>query len=398
MSLVSANGVAVIGGTIIMPLLGVWRADLILDQSGGNDFPAGTSVSLKAQDGIELDGTVVPDRTGVFLDAVHIRILGGAAGMSKTVTPKGFVQPGAYVRDVLKNINDASGETLDDSVSSLFLQSNLAAWNTIAEPASNALSVLLDITAPTFTWRILGNGKLWMGEETWPDDQHEFSIISSNPAENSFELGVSSPSIEPGVTVAGIGKVNRAEHTIESSKIRTRVWVDVEGSERGFRAGIAKIVQQENARIDYFTLYDAKIIAQSSDGATVDVQPGDTRLPGMSNVPLRNGVAGTICKVSPGAFVRLGWDRGSPSMPYACLWQGGESVTRISFAGDTDAARKGDHSDAGTWAFAFTPGPAAALSITYTDPDGTVTTLAAGTGTVLAKAKLTEGSSKVGLG
>ncbi len=74
MSLVTANGVTVIGGSIMMPLRGVWSADLVIDQPDGSGFDAGTAVAIKCADGIELDGTVVPDRTGSFLDAVHVRL------------------------------------------------------------------------------------------------------------------------------------------------------------------------------------------------------------------------------------------------------------------------------------------------------------------------------------
>ncbi len=62
-----------------------------------------------------------------------------------------------------------------------------------------------------------------------------------------------------------------------------------------------------------------------------------------------------------------------------------------------EVARKGDHSDAGTWVFAFAhvPPAAATLSITYTDPDGNATPLASGSGNISAKAKLTEGSDHI---
>jgi hypothetical protein len=333
MSVVVTNDVNVIAGTITMPLRGVWWADLIIDQVDGKGFNAGTEVTVKCNDGIELKGTVVPDRTGSYLDAVHVRLLGGKAGMSKTVKPKGFVQPGAYVRDVLSNINDASGESLDSSVSTSFLQSNLTAWATIEQSAAQALTALLDIVAPADNWRMFGNGKLWIGAETWPTVTPQVDVLSRNPSDGSVELGVNSPSIEPGCTIDGIGKINRVEHTIESGKIRSRVWLQFDGEERGVVASIKKMVRQEIAGIDYFTLYDAKIQSQSSDGKTVDVQPGDARLPGMSKVPLRNGVAATVCKVVPGTFVRIGWDRGDPSMPYACLWQGGETASEIAIGG-----------------------------------------------------------------
>jgi len=376
MSVVVANDVNVIAGTITMPLRGVWWADLVIDQVDGTGFDAGTEVTVKCDDGIELKGTVVPDRTGSYLDAVHVRLLGGKAGMSKEVKPKGFVQPGAYVRDVLGNINDASGESLDSTVSTSFLQMNLTAWATFAQAASQALTALLDIVAPAANWRFLENGKLWIGEETWPTVTVEHSVLSRNPSDGSVNVGVNSPSITPGCAIDGIGKINRVEHTIESGKIRSRLWVQLVDEERGVVAAVKKMVRQEIAGIDYFTLYDAKIQSQSSDGKTVDVQPGDVRLPGMSKVPLRNGVAATVCKVAPGTFVRVGWDRGDPSMPYACLWQGGETVTSIAIAGSDVPFVKGSSNQLGT--LTLTVAGSATLAWTYVDATGTTTTGASG--------------------
>lgn len=61
--------------------------------------------------------------------------------------------------------------------------------------------------------------------------------------------------------------------------------------------------------------------------------------------------------------------------------------------GTEKVSRVDDHGNVGSMVFAFGPGGAGAtLSVTYTDPDGTVTTLPAGSGSVPLKAKLTEGA------
>jgi hypothetical protein len=340
MSLVTANGVAVLSGTITMPIYGVWSADLVIDQPDGSGFEAGTEVTITAGDGLELAGTVVPDRTGSFVDSVHVYVDGGAAGMGLPATAKGYAQPNAYVRDVLDGIARDAGETLSDEIASSLLTTNLTAWATMQVSASQALVTLLTFVAPTANWRIRGDGKLWVGVEEWPATTAEFDILENNPSERTYDLGVDTFTVVPGIDLDGIGKVNRVEHQLSADKIRSHVWTEIPGEDRGLAGGVATIVRQEISGVDYFTLYDAKIVSQSSDGLTVDVRPGDARLPGMSKVPLRNGVAGTICKVAPGTFVRVGWDRGNPSMPYACLWQGGETVTEI----DMDAAliRLGD--------------------------------------------------------
>jgi hypothetical protein len=48
MALVTINDVAVISGTILRPLTGVWTADLAIDEPGGGGFGAGTKVTIKS--------------------------------------------------------------------------------------------------------------------------------------------------------------------------------------------------------------------------------------------------------------------------------------------------------------------------------------------------------------
>jgi hypothetical protein len=90
------------------------------------------------------------------------------------------------------------------------------------------------------------------------------------------------------------------------------------------------------AGVDFFALYDAKVVSQSADGATVDIQPVDSRLAGMQRVPLRLGLPGCTVKFAPGAIVRLGWDRGNPEFPYTCLFNGGESLISVAIGSAAD--------------------------------------------------------------
>lgn len=339
MALVTINDVRVLSGTIMMPLVGVWTADLVIDQIDGTGFDAGSSVVIKADGGVELVGSVADDRTGTFLDSVHVRVLGGAGGMGDYVSPRAYVQPGAYVRDALGGIVDPVGETLSSDISQALLRTNLTAWAIMRVPAVQALLALIDIVNPALHWRILPDGTLWIGEETWPTASYEFQILESNPTDKVYLLGVDSPAIVPGKTVDGIGLVNRVEHSIESGRIRSRVWTDIGAEERGIRGAVSAIVRQEIAGIDYYTLYDCTVQSQSADGTTVDLQPVDKRLPGMSRVPVRWGLPGCVAKFVPaGAVMRLGWDRGNPQFPYACLPNGGATVTALQLAGNTYSA------------------------------------------------------------
>ena len=89
------------------------------------------------------------------------------------------------------------------------------------------------------------------------------------------------------------------------------------------------IVRSALPGVDLFASYHAKVVAQSADGSTLDIQPDDSRLPGMTAVQLRLGIPGTTVKVSPGCGVMLSWDAGDPSRPFCMLWDLGATMLEI---------------------------------------------------------------------
>lgn len=328
MALLTANGVTILSASIDMPLQGVWTADLRLDNPDGSGFDGGTKVTISSPQ-LQLIGVVDPDRTGDFLDSSHVRIIGGAGGMAKPVSARGYTQPGAFVRDVLSGITGDVGESLSATTDPSFLTTNLTAWATFVSPASQALQTLIDFTAAGSSWRILTDGTLWIGQEQWPNASGTFDILSQDPAQQTFELGVESPFILPGTTLAGVGQINRVVHAVDSSTVRSRVQLTVPGG-RGPAAAIKALVTAATAAFDYCALYQAKVISQS--GNTVDVQPTAANLPGLSRVALRHGLPGVSLTVAPGCSILVGWDGGNPASPYACLWGGGEQVIELDIA------------------------------------------------------------------
>jgi hypothetical protein len=249
---------------------------------------------------------------------------------------------------------------------------------------------------------MLGDGSLWIGTETWPSSSPQYELMDRNPTDGIFVLGVDTPTILPGVSIQDIGNVARVQHEIDAQGIRTRILTALDNApERGFAAAIKAIINKQVAPIDYFALYNFKVVSQSSDLLTVDVQPlppNDVRFSGLSNVPVKAGSAVKV-QFQQNAVVLVGWDGGNPTAPYCGLGLSSDGVQRIQMAGNIDAARKGDHADDGSMVFTFVPGSgAASLSITYTDPDGSITNLPSGSGTIALKGKINEGSTKIGLG
>lgn len=117
--------------------------------------------------------------------------------------------------------------------------------------------------------------------------------------------------------------------------------------------------------LDYLARYRAKVNAQASDMLTVDATPDDTRIPGMSGIPLRLP-PGMRCKVQPGRFVLVGWDSGDPSKPYATPeWDSAGTTIEIHLdatdiiinGGTAKVSRVGDKTKGHTHTVTGTAGP-----------------------------------------
>jgi hypothetical protein len=91
---------------------------------------------------------------------------------------------------------------------------------------------------------------------------------------------------------------------------------------------VLMLIRSMLSRIDTMAMYHAKVLGQS--GNTVDVQPDDARLPAMSKVPLMHGLPGVALSVVPGTAIMVGWSGGDPAQPYAALWDGSETVTKLT--------------------------------------------------------------------
>ncbi len=94
-----------------------------------------------------------------------------------------------------------------------------------------------------------------------------------------------------------------------------------------FRQDFANIVENlVGRRLDYTQLYPAVVIAQNADGTLQLLADSPTiRGTGHNNVRIRHGLPGVSVTVSQGARVRIGFENGDPSQPFAALF-------------DTDAA------------------------------------------------------------
>lgn len=326
MGLINVNGKAAFETRICTPRTGVWHADLLVADTVAIAGAATINVNSGA---LILNGTALPSRSGVFADTARARVFGGANGMSLTARPNHY--NGTSVRGVLDALLAAAGERLSPTADAGILGTGLDAFTVTANPIGQLVSQLLAAAAPGASWRMLADGTLWVGRETWPAagvDRETYQILEDNAETRSMLIAVDAPMMLVGTTFEG-RRVSYAEATVGQAGdgVTMRIWfedaaaADVSDVDR-MRKAFAALAQASVARtdkIDYGRHYPARVIAQS--GGTVDVQPdqvaGKDLLPDMAGVPLLLGLPGASVTHVAGGRVLVGWLGGDPSKPYA---------------------------------------------------------------------------------
>lgn len=308
-----------------MPRVGAWHADLVVDAA---QALAG-AVTIAAP-GITLVGTV--SRGGVYAGVNHVRVVAGADGLRRAAEPKHYTSP--TVRLPLVDLCKTAGESIAGSSSTQVLNATILNWTTVRAPIGRIVAALLE-QAPAASWRMLPDGTLWVGVETWPAsaiDDEATTLLDESPAGGSMVLGATAPSLLPGTVHRGV-RIDYAEHTITGDKIRTRLWSSDESTWDRVKGPLLAMAEPYAAP-EYRGLYRARLVSQSADLQKCGVIPDDDRLPQMENIPLAHGVPGLSVRVRPGAHLLVGWMNGSPARPFASLWETDASAVKVTMTAD----------------------------------------------------------------
>jgi hypothetical protein len=210
------GGSPVISGTITLPRVGAWTATLIVDAAAPPAGPVDVTIDDRM-----LIGTVT-DRSGVVEGVVEARIVGGADGLMTAVKAKHFTTP--TVRNVLAHIAGDAGEALSAAGDSATLDLLLEHWTVLSMPAALAIRALLRVLPAGTVWRILADGGLWVGLDTFPDSGlRDVAIVGERAEDAMIELALEVPFLLPGTTVAG-RKADTVELSFGAGGASARVW------------------------------------------------------------------------------------------------------------------------------------------------------------------------------
>lgn len=200
---VTLAGLDVLGGCLDLPLSGIWTAGLEL---GGDDLPTGP-----AELQIIGDGETTVNRRCAITRVARVEgrlcafVVGGATG-GLSVSPLGVSIPALHydgdptpvsAAELLGDICELAGEALDASTLAPLAAYTAPSWLREAGTAHRALARAIRHWG--LNARVLSNGSLWAGVETWPALASK--VVPVDPLDDgwAFYAAPSGGSLTPGV-------------------------------------------------------------------------------------------------------------------------------------------------------------------------------------------------------
>lgn len=214
MALVSIASLDASEARIVLPRIGAWHVDATLQ--GATGIEEGDAVTVSVAGSLSLVGHAT--RAQAHEDALRVRVVAGGAGLAGTATAK-FYQ-GAQVRLVLGDLLTGAGEMLSSTADAAILATLLPNWSTFARPVGVEIATLLSVAPVGTAWRVLADGSVWVGPETWPVSSLAFELIERDPARKRLVLGVALPTLLPGFTLDG-ERIGDVEHVVTAAHVTT---------------------------------------------------------------------------------------------------------------------------------------------------------------------------------
>jgi hypothetical protein len=340
----TANGLQIVSGSLLIPLVGAWTADLQL----ATDQAIAGQVSVVIGN-LTLQGFAY--RSQAYGGQTRARLVGGYGGWRTTIPPQGYgSQNGVKLSTVLQDAASGCGEEV-----SIFADVTIGtAYARTGFEANVASDVLWQMIAlgHMSAWYVAPSGVTMTGP--WPEATVGTPFIPSNqkPDEGIIEIATEDyASWMPGASFS---------HPLLATTYTSAGVEYVWGDDGEFRFNVltgttadrvlGPLQQAIDARttpLRFFGRYSYTISNPSS--TTIDGAPTDTTLglPDLQNVPIRSDSLASYTPPSGGACDIMFLD-GDPTKP-VCVWteaSAQNSPTDITIApagkGQSGAARVND--------------------------------------------------------
>lgn len=189
----SLNGLPILETIVMLHRTGCWTADVITSDpaqvAGMSLQPAALSLGAMQLSGFFL-------REGQWRASEYARIVGGKGGLRKTAKPQGWSN--APIQTVVSSLLSSVGESLNPTVA---LSGSFPSWSVNAEPVSIALTRIVDAIGGDTVWRVLIDGTIWIGVDTWATATLTNATVEDIfPEQRKIQIGIVAPELLPGST------------------------------------------------------------------------------------------------------------------------------------------------------------------------------------------------------
>ena len=334
----SVNNLQIVAGSLMIPLVGAWTADLTLATQQAVSGAATVVIG-----NLTLQGTVY--RSEPYGGQIKARLVGGAAGWRKPIPSQGYgtgggVKLGTVLRDAAKACGETINVTNDTTIGNAFVR--------VAFSTSVAGDVLWQMIAQGFipAWYIAPSGVTQT--KAWPASSVStpFTVTDQKPDEGMVEIATEDyASWMPGCTFtnpllsgtyasAGVHYVWTGD-----GKFRFEVLTATGDGDR-MLGPIQQVIQKELAPTRFFGRYAYTI--RNPSPATVDGEPVNPSLglPDVQNVPIAADSVSTYTPPDGGACHIMFLD-GVPTAPI-CVWTDQTPTKAGILGGAQPVARLGD--------------------------------------------------------
>lgn len=198
-----------------MPLAGAWVARIVVDA----DAALSGAVTIAIDGGTTLKGFA--RRSGDAFGRAEVLVVGGAGGLAAELG--GRYYSGAPVQTILGDIVREAGEALSSTADAGALGTYLPAWTRTTARAGRQIAELLGPL--DVSWRILDDGTIWIGLDTWPAASLDYDLVEKAPGADRWVIAEETLGLRPGVTLDG-RRVSYVAHSVTPEAIRTEIYFD----------------------------------------------------------------------------------------------------------------------------------------------------------------------------
>lgn len=319
-SYANVDGEYLIEGKLHIPNVGPWWADVVFQASP--EFADSQRVTLNLG-GLELSGTVDPNQNGTFGTQRRMRIVAGANGWAKFVTPQHYHNDaGVLARTIAQDAARLAGETLG-----AFAPAAEKVGIDYVRQSAPAVRTLEDVIGGEVWW-VNAAGETVVGERTTSEvSDASYEVLEYSPAEKLATMTVDD------LTTIGIGSIFtngldapltafQIEVVISPERARVMVWGGGTAKGRGRLAANFEALVTSVLRRRLFGKYSYRVIEMSGNRVKLQAVAANLGLPDLSPVSMKPGVAGAWASLVGGSIVVVEFLNGDRTMPMITAFAG----------------------------------------------------------------------------